>query len=51
MFFIYLFTYVCDARNKFPAWSIFSLAGFTFISSYISIKILSYIPYSQYIIG
>ena len=51
MFFRYLFEYAFDARNKFPAWSIFSLASITFISSYIVIKILSYIPYSQYIIG
>ena len=51
MFFIYLFTYVLDARNQFPAWCIFALAGITFITSYIIIKILSYIPYSQYIIG
>ena len=51
IFFLHFFKYVFDAPNQFPLWCIFVIAILTFITSYLVIKALSYIPYSQYIIG
>ena len=51
IFFLQFFKYVVDAPNQFPLWCIFVIAILTFITSYLVIKALSYIPYSQYIIG
>ena len=51
IFFLQFFKYVFDALNQFPLWCIFVIAILTFITSYLVIKALSYIPYSQYIIG
>ena len=51
LFFIKLFGYIFDAPNQFPISGIFVIALFSFISSYIVIKIVSFVPYSQYIIG
>lgn len=51
IFFLQFFKYVFDAPNQFPLWCIFVIAILTFITSYLVIKALSYIPYSQYIIG
>ena len=51
IFFIFLFRYLLDAPNQFPLWCIFVVALLSFIISYVVIKALSYIPYSQYIIG
>ena len=51
LFFVQLFGYIFDAPNQFPISGIFVIALFSFISSYIIIKVISYIPYSQYIIG
>ena len=51
IFLLQFFKYVFDAPNQFPLWCIFVIAILTFITSYLVIKALSYIPYSQYIIG
>ena len=51
LFFIQLFGYIFDAPNQFPISGIFVIAIFTFISSYAVIKAISFIPYSQYVIG
>ena len=51
IFFLQFFKYLFDAPNQFPLWCIFVIAILTFITSYLVIKALSYIPYSQYIIG
>ena len=51
IFFLQLFKYLFDAPNQFPLWCIFAIAILTFITSYLVIKIISFIPYSQYIIG
>ena len=51
VFFIFLYKYLLDAPNQFPIWCIFIIAILSFISSYLVIKAISYIPYSQYIIG
>ena len=51
IFFLQLFKYLFDAPNQFPLWCIFIIAILTFIVSYLVIKAISYIPYSQYIIG
>ena len=51
IFFLNLFKYLLDAPNQFPLWCIFVIAILTFILSYLVIKAISYIPYSQYIIG
>ena len=51
IFFLQFFKYVFDAPNQFPLWCIFVIAILTFITSYLVIKALSYIPYSQYVIG
>ena len=51
IFFLQLFKYLFDAPNQFPLWCIFVIAILTFIVSYLVIKAISYIPYSQYIIG
>lgn len=51
IFFLQFFKYVFDAPNQFPLWCMFVIAILTFITSYLVIKALSYIPYSQYIIG
>ena len=48
IFFLQFFKYVFDAPNQFPLWCIFVIAILTFITSYLVIKALSYIPYSQY---
>ena len=51
VFFIDLYKYLLDAPNQFPLWCIFVVAILTFITSYLVIKMISYIPFSQYIIG
>jgi surface polysaccharide O-acyltransferase-like enzyme len=51
IFFLQLYAYALDATNQFPLWCIFVVAILTFISSYLVIKGISYIPYSQFIIG
>ena len=51
VFFIYLYNWALDAPNQFPLWCIFVVAILTFITSYLVIKAISYIPYSKYIIG
>ena len=51
VFFRDLYKYLLDAPNQFPLWCIFVVAILTFITSYLIIKAISYIPYSQYIIG
>ena len=51
VFFIDLYKYLLDAPNQFPLWCIFVIAILTFITSYLVVKAISYIPYSQYIIG
>ena len=51
VFFVDLFKYLFDARNQFPLWCIFVIAILTFISSYLVIKMISYVPFSHYIIG
>ena len=51
LFFVQLFGYIFDAPNQFPISGIFVVALLSFISSYIVIKVVSYVPYSQYIIG
>ena len=51
IFFLQFFKYVFDAPNQFPLWCIFVIAILTFITSYLAIKGISYIPYSQYVIG
>ena len=51
IFFLQLYAYAFDATNQFPLWCIFVIAILTFITSYLVIKGISYIPYSQYIIG
>ena len=51
VFFIDLYKYLLDAPNQFPLWCIFVIGILTFITSYLVVKAISYIPYSQYIIG
>ena len=51
VFFVDLYKYLLDAPNQFPLWCIFVVAILTFITSYLVIKMISYIPFSQYIIG
>ena len=51
VFFVDLIKYLLDALNQFPLWCIFVVAILTFITSYLVIKMISYIPFSQYIIG
>ena len=51
IFFLQLYAYAFDATNQFPLWCIFVIAIITFITSYLVIKGISYIPYSQYVIG
>ena len=51
IFFLFLFKYLLNATEQHPSWCIFVIAFLTFIASYLAIKVLSYIPYSQYIIG
>ena len=51
VFFVDLYKYLLDAPNQFPLWCIFVVAILTFITSYLVIKVISYIPFSQYIIG
>ena len=51
VFFVDLFKHLFDARNQFPLWCIFVIAILTFISSYLVIKVISYVPFSHYIIG
>ena len=51
IFFLWLFDYILDGKNQHPSWCIFVLAIFTFTTSYLAVKAISYIPYSQYIIG
>lgn len=51
VFFVDLFKYLFDARNQFPLWCIFVIAILTFISSYLVIKVISYVPFCHYIIG
>ena len=51
IFFLLLFKYIFNATNQNPAWCIFVIAFLTFIVSYLATKAISYIPYSEYIIG
>ena len=51
LFFVQLFGYIFDAPNQFPISGIFVVALLSFISSYIVIKVISYVPFCQYIIG
>jgi len=51
VFFVDLYKYLLDAPNQFPLWCIFVVAILTFMTSYLVIKVISYIPFSQYIIG
>ena len=51
IFFLTLFRYLLDAVNQHPSWCILVLSFLTFISSYLTVKIISFIPYSEYIIG
>ena len=51
VFFVDLFKYLFDARNQFPLWCIFVIAILTFISSYLVIKVISYVPFCHYLIG
>ena len=51
IFFLLFFKYIFDALNQNPGWCIFVIAFLTFIVSYLAVKALSYIPYSEYIIG
>ena len=51
LFFIQLFGFIFDAPKQNPISGTFVVATLTFISSYSVIKAISYIPYSQYIVG
>ena len=51
IFFLQLYAFAFNATNQFPLWCIFVVAILTFITSYLAIKGISYIPYSQYVIG
>jgi surface polysaccharide O-acyltransferase-like enzyme len=51
IFFLIFLKGLLDAPNQNPAWCIFVIAIITFILSYLAVKIISYIPYSEYIIG
>jgi surface polysaccharide O-acyltransferase-like enzyme len=51
IFFLLFFKYILDAPNQNPGWCIFAIAFLTFIVSYFVVKVISYIPYSQYVIG
>ena len=51
IFFLLFFKYIFNATNQNPAWCIFIIAFLTFIVSYLATKAISYIPYSEYIIG
>ena len=51
IFFLTFFRYILDAVNQHPSWCILVLSFLTFISSYLTVKIISFIPYSEYIIG
>ena len=49
--FLQMWNWVFDAENKQATIFIPVVAILTFICSYIAIKLISYIPYSEYIIG
>jgi len=51
IFFLIFFKYIFDALNQQPSWCLFVIAILTFITSYGAVKIISFIPYSEYIIG
>ena len=51
MMFLQMFVYLYDSATKTPLIFIPVVALSTFVASYIAIKIISYIPYSEYIIG
>lgn len=51
IFFLIFLKGLLDAPNQNPAWCLFAIAIITFIISYLAVKIISYIPYSEYIIG
>lgn len=51
IFFLFLFKYIFDITNGYPIWCIFVIPSLVFILSYLSIKAISYIPYSEYLIG
>jgi surface polysaccharide O-acyltransferase-like enzyme len=46
-----LFHYLIDPQNIYAYFSIPTMAICTFIATYLVVKLISYIPYSQYIIG
>lgn len=51
VFFLKLYYYLFDGENRHPSWFIWVLAFPTFVTSYLVVKVISYIPYSQYVIG
>ena len=51
IFFLFLIKYLFNATEQYPGWCIFVTAFLTFIISYLAVKAISYIPYSEYIIG
>ena len=51
IFFLFFIKYLFNATEQNPGWCIFVTAFLTFIISYLAVKAISYIPYSEYIIG
>ena len=51
IFFLIFFKFLFNATEQHPSWCIFIIAFLTFIVSYLAVKAISYIPYSEYIIG
>ena len=51
IFFLIFFKWLFNALEQNPAWCLFLIAIVTFIVSYLAVKLISYIPYSEYIIG
>ena len=51
IFFLIFFKWLFNALEQNPAWCLFLIAILTFIVSYLAVKLISYIPYSEYIIG
>ena len=51
IFFLFFIKYLFNATEQNPGWCIFVTAFLNFIISYLAVKAISYIPYSEYIIG
>ena len=51
IFFLQFFNYLFNGTEQHPSWCIFVIAFLTFFISYAAVKAISYIPYSEYIIG